>query len=139
MAMTRMVSIQTTILHSIKIQFNNIIRSIYEKFNENSEQTYILSLHGKISGVEKRYPVSSNASGPTLQADFPEVEIATRLDDRGKFLVNYDDKKMYVDKGVMAGFKVLGELGVWETVGPAWTGGLGGEEVYPGGLSGRGG
>jgi len=63
----------------------------YDQYHEHAGNIVRIDFHGKLG--ENAFVGATNASpvGPTLVADFPEVESFCRFRDRGSFLVKYEN------------------------------------------------
>ena len=46
----------------------------FDDFHEKKDRIYRIILHGKISGQELKVTSTSSPVGPTMKAEFPEVE-----------------------------------------------------------------
>jgi putative ABC transport system permease protein len=71
----------------------------YDRFNEKFDRIYRVYLKGKIQGNEMAIAVTNAPIGPTMVAEFPEVEQYTRLFTfTGNPLVRYEDKAFVESK-----------------------------------------
>ncbi|RYF50509.1 MAG: ABC transporter permease, partial [Cytophagaceae bacterium] len=59
----------------------------YDRFNEKAERTYRVNSDIKFGGNDMRYAVAPDPMGPTLKANYPQVEAYARLHYRGNWLV----------------------------------------------------
>ncbi len=74
----------------------------YDRFHENVEDIYRISLHGKISGQEI---ITSNTSPPIAQAmldEAPGVEAATRIRTIGDIVFRYGDESIVEEQVIYA-------------------------------------
>ncbi|MFC1898278.1 ABC transporter permease [Candidatus Cloacimonadota bacterium] len=68
----------------------------YDKFHQNYEDLYRITIKGQISGQPINYAVSMGPLSTTLTADFPDVEAAVGVFQRGaKQLMSYGDKQFF--------------------------------------------
>jgi putative ABC transport system permease protein len=66
----------------------------YDRFHENAERIFTV-----VSGGQAVTPVPL---APALMQEFPEVEVATRFQGLGQYLVSYMDKTFFGDRWVWA-------------------------------------
>ena len=74
----------------------------FDRFHENSDRIYRVSIHGSISGQELNVAVSSPPFGPALVNDFPEVVDYTRINPPENSLFAFGDEKYYEDDVLFA-------------------------------------
>ncbi|WP_375444090.1 ABC transporter permease [uncultured Fibrella sp.] len=59
----------------------------YDRFNEKADRIYRVNSDIKFGGNDMHYAVAPDPMGPTLKANYPQVEAYTRLHYRGNWLV----------------------------------------------------
>lgn len=64
----------------------------FDDFHEKKDRIYRIILHGKISGQELKVTSTSSPVGPTMKAEFPEVENFLRINNWGETIIRYEDK-----------------------------------------------
>ena len=69
----------------------------YDRFHENAERIYRVTIHGEISGQAIDVAVSSPPFGPALVSDYPEVVDYTRVNPPHNSLFAFGDEKYYED------------------------------------------
>ena len=65
----------------------------YDKFHKDYERIYRVGVKGSIHGESMNMAVSCAPLAKTLPAEFPEVEITTRLGELGDWLIGSGDRK----------------------------------------------
>lgn len=71
----------------------------YDSFHDRSEDIYRVTLDGNFSGTKLNAPVTPAPMAATLVADFPEIEVATRIFPfTSKLMVRKDDVSFLEDK-----------------------------------------
>jgi len=64
----------------------------YDNYHEKKDRIYRVILHGKISGQELKVTSTASPIGPTMKAEFPEVENFLRMNRWGETILKYEDK-----------------------------------------------
>ncbi|XWW43862.1 ABC transporter permease [Fibrella sp. USSR17] len=59
----------------------------YDRFNQKADRTYRVNSDIKFGGNDMRFAVAPDPMGPTLKANYPQVEAYARLHYRGNWLV----------------------------------------------------
>ncbi len=70
----------------------------FDKFNKDAEQIYRVGIHASIQDTKLDICQAMSPIGPTMKADFPEVENFVRLNYPGRELVTKDDQRFYEEK-----------------------------------------
>jgi putative ABC transport system permease protein len=74
----------------------------YDRYNEKAARIYRLNNDIKFGGMENSYAVTPSPAAAALMADFPEVEQAVRLRDRGGNQVRKGNQDIQEDRMVYA-------------------------------------
>ena len=74
----------------------------YDRYHEKADRVYRVDFEGTVFGQEFELPEVGDPFGPTVLADFPEVEQQVRLRDRGSFLVRYEENSYREEDVVFA-------------------------------------
>ncbi len=69
----------------------------FDRFHENADRIYRLTVKRKISTGEQRDTLTPSDAAPNLIAEFPEVVDAVRLDQPRVFVVEHEDKRFTTD------------------------------------------
>ncbi|NTW23846.1 MAG: FtsX-like permease family protein, partial [Lentimicrobium sp.] len=64
----------------------------FDNYHEKKDRIYRIILHGKISGQELKVTSTASPIGPTMKAEFPEVENFLRMNRWGETILKYEDK-----------------------------------------------
>ena len=59
----------------------------YDRYNEKADRIYRINSDLKFGGSDMRFAVAPDPMGPTLKANYPQVEAFVRLHNRGNWLV----------------------------------------------------
>jgi putative ABC transport system permease protein len=75
-----------------------------DRFHEKDDRLYVLSNRDEFQGDKYAWTYTPKILGPSMAADFPEIEAFTRYDEGNKFLTTFGDKKLiantvFVDPG----------------------------------------
>lgn len=80
----------------------------YDRYHVNADRIYRINGYAKEpEKAEMKWAVTQIPLGPTVQRDFPEVELATRFVPGGKQLFKIGDNQLYVDKVFLADSNVF--------------------------------
>src|ERR1700743_2627762 len=79
----------------------------YDRYNTKADRIYRINNEIKFGGMENSYAVTPAPSAAALKADFPEVEQAVRLRDRGGNQVRKDNQDIQEDHMVYADSNVF--------------------------------
>ncbi len=74
----------------------------HDRFHPNTERIYRADVDGQLGDQVISSAENSAPFGPTLLAEFPEVEDYTRLRSRGSYLVHYEDQHFRENQVVFA-------------------------------------
>ncbi len=74
----------------------------YDRFHEKADRIYRVNSDINFGGSDMRFAVAPDPMGPTLKANYPQVEAYTRLHDRGNWLVKRPGETNSLrEKGIM--------------------------------------
>jgi putative ABC transport system permease protein len=74
----------------------------YDRYNTKADRIYRINNEIKFGGMENSFAVTPSPAAAALKADFPEVEQAVRLRDRGGNQVRKDNQDIQEDRMVYA-------------------------------------
>ncbi|WP_339785709.1 ABC transporter permease [uncultured Imperialibacter sp.] len=70
----------------------------FDAFHKNADQIYRVGMHASIQDTKVDICQAMSPIGPTMKADFPEVENFVRINYPGRELVTKDDQQFYEEK-----------------------------------------
>lgn len=72
----------------------------YDQFHSKYERIYKVTSHNDFDGQKENYSTTSLALAPTLMADYPEVQVATRFATISKRLISYQENSFYLENSL---------------------------------------
>lgn len=82
-----------------------------DRFHENGERLYIMSNRDESKGEKWAWAMTPKILGPSISADFPDIEEFTRYSEGEQFLTTFNEKKLianysFVDPGFFKMFSL---------------------------------
>jgi putative ABC transport system permease protein len=81
----------------------------YDRFHQNADRIYRVSMQGLLNGEPMNIAVTPNPLAPALRIKFPEVLGAARIRKRGTMPVTFADKE-YIESGIIYADPALFEV-----------------------------
>ncbi len=82
-----------------------------DRFHEKGDRLHVLSNRDEFQGDKSAWAFTPKILGPSLSADFPDIETFTRYNESGQFLTTFKDKKLiantvFIDPGFFKMFSL---------------------------------